>query len=1013
MAVRIDLAGNISYANQAFMAYAQYSPSDLLGQPYDRLWHPDVPAAISHHLWDTLLKGDPWSGVIKNRTQNGEPYWIEACVVPIKKQGETMEYICVFTPPSHQKIKEAEAEYTLITRKGAVRQERGFQPLHHFSIKRAMLAGTAFVFITTAVSAWFGIKALEDTSQRMYALHRHNDMAGLITQGDQQVGLVLEKIRTTLQLTPNTEFLRPDDAIDVGIPLKAARESSHQLAATLSTMADNAQVMRNIPIDLHTIGAEFPALSAANTVAILHYAKSAQDLNDQAITSVMSLIEKGQFNAARALFSHKISVQAKALDMDMAKTSEGIQKSAIYLRRSVDDLYDLTSDRLIYWSLMTALIVGLFSFIFFRETMHPLQKAVDQMKRIAQGDLNEIPDVFGFGEPGQVTRTLAIMQIQLMMSSDELHKKIKDLTQTESDLRVAASAFESHESMMITDPDRVILRVNQAFVQSTGYSAEEVLGRKSNLLRSDRHDPDFYRDMWEATQRTGGCQGEVWVRKKDGEVRLKLVTLSAVKTGQGVITHYIVTYFDISQRKKDEERITQLAFYDQLTGLANRTLLLDRLKQAMASSMRSSKYGVLLFIDLDNFKTLNDTLGHDMGDLLLKQVGQRLTACVRAEDTVARLGGDEFVLVLMNLSEIEEEAHTEVQAIGEKILSALRQFYQLRNVAYQCTPSVGATLFKGDAAGTDELMKQADLAMYKSKSEGRNALHFFDPDMAAVMLDKVAKEADLRAALLEQQFSLHYQAQVDGEGEITGAEALARWQHPQRGMVSPAEFIPLAEETDLILPLGLWVLESACEQLAQWAQQPHMAHLTLAVNISAIQLKQFDFVEQVLSTIGKTGANPHRLKLELTESLFVKNMDDVIAKMKALQTLGVRFSQDDFGTGYSSLSYLKRLPLDQLKIDQSFVRDILTDPNDAAIAEMVVVLAKSLGLSVIAEGVETVEQRDFLAQLGCHNCQGYLISRPLPLAAFNRLVETGVDFPQSNKPAISLATCTASRCAPS
>ena len=1013
MSVRIDLAGNISYANPAFMAFAQLATDELLGQPYDRLWHPDVPAAISHHLWNTLRKGFPWSGVIKNRFKNGASYWIESCVVPVKKRGETVEYICVFKVPSPQKIKEATAEFALVNRKSTVRQERGFQPLRHFSIKRSMLAGAVFVFVATAVSAWFGIKALEDTSQLVYALHRHNDVSNLITQGNQHIDTTVESVRKLVRQETHAQDLKTGNTWPETTQIKATRAALQQLTDSFTTIADNAQIMRNNPIQLDTIAADFSALDAKNTANILHFASSATQFNQQALEPVLTLLEKGQPYEARHLFAKVVRPQVLAMEEITLKTTEGIQKSALYLRRSVDDRYDLTSDRLIYWSVMIVLIAGLFSFIFFRETMRPLQKVVDQMKRISEGDLHEIPEAFGCGEPGHVTRTLAIMQVQLMMSSDELHKKIKELIQTESELRVAASAFESHEAMMICDPATVILRINQACIQSTGYSAEELLGRKPKLLQSDRHGPDFYRELWDAVERTGGWQGEFWLKHRNGEVHPKWLTISAVKTSRGMVTHYIGTHFDISQRKKDEERITQLAFYDQLTGLANRTLLLERLKQAMTSSTRNKKYAALLFIDLDNFKTLNDTLGHDMGDLLLKQVGQRLTACVRAEDTVARLGGDEFVLVLTNLSEMEGDANSEAKVIGGKVLSSLGQFYQLKDVIYQCTSSIGATLFKADTVGTDELMKQADLAMYKSKSEGRNALHFFDPDMAAAVLDKVAKEADLRAAILGRQFSLHYQAQMNSECEIIGAEALARWQHPVRGMVSPAEFIPLAEETDLILPLGQWVLETACTQLAQWASQTRMEKLTLAVNISAIQLKQFNFVDDVLETIAKTGANPHLLKLELTESLFVNNVDDVIEKMQALRTHGVRFSQDDFGTGYSSLSYLKRLPLDQLKIDQSFVRDILIDPNDAAIAEMVVVLAKSLGLSVIAEGVETEEQRNFLASLGCHAYQGYLISRPLPLDAFYALVERGIDHLDPNRSASSLATCTASRCAPS
>lgn len=444
---------------------------------------------------------------------------------------------------------------------------------------------------------------------------------------------------------------------------------------------------------------------------------------------------------------------------------------------------------------------------------------------------------------------------------------------------------------------------------------------------------------------------------------------------------------DITERKKAEQRISELAFFDQLTGLPNRVLLLDRLRQAMTTSARSGNYGALLFIDLDNFKTLNDTLGHDMGDLLLKQVAQRLHKCVREEDTVARVGGDEFLVMLTSLGTNEREVASQVEVVGRKILTALNQTYQLNEVVFSSTPSIGASLFRGHQATVDDLLKQADLAMYKSKDAGRNTLHFFNSEMESVVMERAALEKDLREAIQEQQFLLHYQAQVVTGGRSTGAEVLLRWQHPRRGMVSPADFIPLAEETGLILPLGRWVLHTACTQLAVWATRPEMEHLTVAVNVSAHQFRQADFVDQVRMVIKDTGANPHRLKLELTESMLVSNIEDIIEKMHALKARGVGFSLDDFGTGYSSLSYLRRLPLDQLKIDQSFVRDVLSDPNDATIAKTIVALAHSLGLGVIAEGVETASQRDFLAAAGCHAYQGYFFSRPLPLEGFERFVQ--------------------------
>jgi diguanylate cyclase (GGDEF)-like protein len=435
-----------------------------------------------------------------------------------------------------------------------------------------------------------------------------------------------------------------------------------------------------------------------------------------------------------------------------------------------------------------------------------------------------------------------------------------------------------------------------------------------------------------------------------------------------------------------QAQIDALAFYDPLTHLSNRRLLMDRLDQALHASTRHARKSALLFVDLDNFKTLNDTRGHQQGNQLLTLVAQRLQGCSRDGDTVAHLGSDEFVVMLQDLSEDIHEAANQAETVGEKMLAALNQDYPLDGGTYHGTTSIGITLFgSAQQEGSDEPLKRAELAMFQAKAAGRNTLRFFDAQMQAEVSARAALEADLREAVHRQQLVLHYQPQVVGAGRITGVEALVRWQHPLRGMVSPAEFIPLAEETGLILPIGQWVLETACAQLAAWAKEPELAHLTMAVNVSARQFKQLDFVESVLRTLACTQAAPQLLKLELTESMLVDDVQAIIAKMGALKAQGVGFALDDFGTGYSSLSYLKRLPLDQLKIDQSFVRNIVTDPNDAAIAKMVVVLASSLGLSWIAEGVELQAQADVLAKLGCHAYQGYLFSRPLPLAAFEAL----------------------------
>ncbi len=571
-----------------------------------------------------------------------------------------------------------------------------------------------------------------------------------------------------------------------------------------------------------------------------------------------------------------------------------------------------------------------------------------------------------------------------------LQATVRDITerkQAETELRIAATAFESQEGILVTDADKIILRVNRAFTRITGYSAEEVIGKSPRRFQSGLQDEAFYQAMSKILKNTGSWEGEIWNQRKNGEIYPEYLIITAVKSEDGIVTNYVATLVDITLNKAAENEIQRLAFYDPLTGLPNRRLLLDRLKLALASSHRSGRKGALLFIDLDNFKTLNDTLGHDMGDLLLQQVAERLSSSVREGDTVARLGGDEFVVMLEDLSEQAVEAATQTETIGEKILAILNQPYQLAKHEYYSTPSIGAALFNSHEQATDELLKQADIAMYQAKTSGRNALRFFDPQMQKSITARAALETDLRLAVTENQFMLNYQAQVYHNRQVIGAEVLIRWQHPQHGLVSPTDFIPLAEETGLILPIGQWVLETACAQIKSWEGNEHTRHLQLAVNVSARQFHQADFVEQVRQVLSRSAINPGSLKLELTESLVLDDIDDTILKMNALREIGVCFSMDDFGTGYSSLAYLTQLPLDQLKIDQSFVRNIGMKPSDSMIVQTIIGMANNLDMEVIAEGVETEAQRAFLEQYGCPVCQGYLFSKPVPLAEFEQLLE--------------------------
>jgi diguanylate cyclase (GGDEF)-like protein/PAS domain S-box-containing protein len=548
----------------------------------------------------------------------------------------------------------------------------------------------------------------------------------------------------------------------------------------------------------------------------------------------------------------------------------------------------------------------------------------------------------------------------------------------------------SLDAILVVDENAAIISFNQQFLDMwlmSPHSAETSLNDfKLDSVAGQIISPDVFiaRVRYLNEQRIAKSREEIQL--KDGRT---IDQYSAPITGADGKYHGRVWYFrDITERKVAENKIEQLAFYDPLTSLPNRRLLHDRLQHALFVSARHDSHGAILFIDLDNFKTLNDTQGHNIGDLLLSEVANRLQACVRERDTVARVGGDEFVVILEELSADLLLAVAQTKAIGDKILASISQKYLLNSYEYYCSTSIGVSLFRNQEMSEDELLKRADTAMYQAKNAGRNTMRFYEPAMQAVLEAHAELESDLRRAQEKNQFKIYYQMQVNQKGHVFGAEALIRWQHPQRGLVLPQQFIPLAEESDLIFFIGQWVLEAACVQLKAWESDPVTGTLHISVNVSARQFQQPDFVEQVSELLSRYGVNAKLLKLELTEGLVLGKIDDAIFKMQALQQHGVRFSMDDFGTGYSSLAYLTQLPLDQLKIDQSFVHNIGVKKSDALIVQTIIGMAQNLGLEVIAEGVETDAQRDFLQLHGCQLYQGALFGIAVPAEEFVASLKT-------------------------
>jgi diguanylate cyclase (GGDEF)-like protein/PAS domain S-box-containing protein len=553
----------------------------------------------------------------------------------------------------------------------------------------------------------------------------------------------------------------------------------------------------------------------------------------------------------------------------------------------------------------------------------------------------------------------------------------------EEELRLAAKVFESSgEAIMITDAAGCMISVNNAFSRVTGYAAADAVGRNASMLASGRHSREFFSEMWRSMLETGYWQGELWNRRRDGEIYPEWLGISSVRDEEGKITHFVGIFSDISERKAAEAKIAFLAHHDPLTGLPNRLLLKDRMQQAIVHGERNGNKVALLFVDLDRFKAVNDSFGHPVGDALLRDAAQRLLACVRDSDTVSRHGGDEFLVVLTDLHSSEVPAQ-----IAAKIMAVLGQPFHLEDHEAKISASVGIAVYPEDGAGFDELLKKADTAMYHAKEAGRNAFRFYTQRMNADVQERLDLHSRLRHALEREEFVLYYQPLVDlKSSRIVGGEALLRWQSPEHGLIEPERFIAAAEHSGLIVPLGEWVLQEACRELAHWHAQGH-PQLSMAVNISAIQFRRGDVEDTVLRALAASGAKPAALELELTESILIDGAEQVLATIRRLQELGVRLAIDDFGTGYSSLAYLKRFAVDKLKIDQSFVRDIVTDQDDAAIVRAVIQMAGSLDLKVVAEGVETEAVAAELRAMDCDLVQGYHFGRPMPAAEFRRLID--------------------------
>jgi len=576
---------------------------------------------------------------------------------------------------------------------------------------------------------------------------------------------------------------------------------------------------------------------------------------------------------------------------------------------------------------------------------------------------------------------------------------VQDVTARHSadeELSLAASVFESSlNGVVITDANACIVKTNKAFNRILGYSSDEIIGKKTSLFNSRKHDVSFFKQLWSTLQSEGEWQGEIWDRRKDGVVIPLWQSISAVRDPMGSIKHYIGVIYDLSDQKRSAAHIHHLAYYDALTDLPNRQLFADRCHEALERSRLEGKSLFLLFLDLDRFKYVNDSLGHPVGDELLRAVARRLTKCLRHTDTVARLGGDEFIVLLQ-----DSRGRNDAKRVARKIIKVLVQPFFVQDHKLDIGASIGISCYPGDGDDAPTLIKNADLAMYQAKDEGRGTFRFYEAQLSARSKERLFLEGELREALKRDELSVHYQPLYDlSDGKLVGAEALLRWRHGVRGMIPPDRFIPIAEDAGLIVQIGEWVLRAACQQAQMWRRSGFSA-FRIAVNLSGVQIERCNIVETVARILDETGLPPECLELEITETYVMRQAQQSVRVLDALRALGVSLAIDDFGTGQSSLSYLKQLPVDKLKIDRSFIADIPNSENEAAITRAIVALGHGLRLKVLAEGIETPEQAAFLKELGCDEGQGYHLGRPMDAASFGALLnlaEPGLPTPNSEK----------------
>jgi diguanylate cyclase (GGDEF)-like protein/PAS domain S-box-containing protein len=632
-------------------------------------------------------------------------------------------------------------------------------------------------------------------------------------------------------------------------------------------------------------------------------------------------------------------------------------------------------------------IVGKTDFDIFADD-HARQYRLDDDRIMRKGDIEELEEPYKAGDCERVIQTV---KTPIRNSEGEvvgilgIFWDITEKKQAEEKLRQSAAVFESTaDGVMVTDVDNRIIAVNKAFTEITGYSESEALGKSPSFRRSERQDKAFYQDLWRSIERKGRWQGEIWNRRKSGEVYPEWMTISVVRDQEGRISNYVSVFSDITHVKQSQMQLDHMAHHDPLTDLPNRTLLTDRLGQAIRRALRSESRIAVLFIDLDRFKNVNDTLGHPTGDLLLQDVAQRLQNLLRQQDTIGRLGGDEFIILIEDLERPEV-----AESVATKVIDVLSSPFSIRGQELFIGASIGISLFPNDSDSGQNLIKYADAAMYRAKEQGRNNYQFYTQELTDSAMERLELESALRRALEREQFELYYQPQIDlASGEMVGAEALLRWHHPEQGMIPPDKFIPLAEDSGQIVAIGDWVLQQACRQAQQWCNDSPQ-FVRLAINLSAIQIQRGDITGKVKEALSRSGLPADKLELEITESVLMQYPEVAEVTLNGLREIGVELAIDDFGTGYSSLSYLKRFPIGVIKIDRSFVKDIPYDNNDTAITRAVIALGESLQMKIVAEGVESGEQAAFLLREGCDLAQGYYYSRPVPAKEMTALLESG------------------------